>query len=274
MTGYRVGVVIPSWNSAKTLRTALTSLREQDDCVTEIIVADSGSTDGTLQICESLGIRTVYVAPGNMYAAINQGVRVLDADWVAYLNSDDFVYPDGYKRLIGRGLMLNADVVYGCSDYVDAQGRFLYSLVTPVPKELPALFNAMFFGFMPHAAIFRKRVFSELGGFDESFRHIADMEFFARASVRGKHFAAVPPPAVAAFRIHAGQISSRESAIVKEEKSKLRGRWGHGISVAGLWAITKWKLTNLRQYLVRWARTGALRQSQASASFTHSEHAR
>jgi len=61
MSPYRVGVVIPSWNSAKTLRTALMSLKDQDGCVTDIIVADSGSTDGTLEICTSLGVPSVYV---------------------------------------------------------------------------------------------------------------------------------------------------------------------------------------------------------------------
>src|SRR6266511_3523577 len=112
-----VGVVIPTLNSAGTLEAALYSALQQDGCATDVIVADSGSTDGTLEICSRWKVRTVYVPPGNMYRAINEGVRLLDSPWVAYLNSDDFVYGDGYARLVARGETAGADVVYGNGDY-------------------------------------------------------------------------------------------------------------------------------------------------------------
>src|SRR5579885_2179318 len=127
MSSFEIGVTIPTWNSDKALGTALASLREQKGCHVEIVVADSGSTDGTLDLCRAFGTATVSVPPGNMYRAINEGLNQLHTPWLAYLNSDDFVFTDGYARLISKAEATGSDVAYGNGDFVDAHGRFLYA---------------------------------------------------------------------------------------------------------------------------------------------------
>src|SRR6266853_4187237 len=142
MSPTEIGVVIPTWNSAKTLAVALLSLQQQQGIRVKIVVADSGSEDGTLEICGSAGVQAVYVPPGNMYRAINVGLRMLGTPWLAYLNSDDFLYGDSYTRLVTCGEASGADVIYGNSDFVDAHARFLYSLHAARPIALPWLFRA------------------------------------------------------------------------------------------------------------------------------------
>lgn len=261
MSELTIGVAVPTLNSAVTLRAALESLRGQEGCIADIIVADSGSSDGTLEICADLDVRALYVPPGSMYQAINEGLRELQTEWVAYLNSDDLIYADSYRRLLSRGVETDADVVYGDGDVVDVAGRFLYSARAPAPQALPSLFRALFFGFMPHAAIFRRSVFQDLGGFDQTFRHVADMDFFARACFAGKAFAAVPKPPVAAFRVHSAQLTSREPHVANEERGRLAARWGRGGAIAKRWAIARWKVQNLGQYVLRWLRTGSFKRA-------------
>lgn len=256
-----IGVVIPTWNSAKTLTAALSSVQQQQGIRVKIVVADSGSSDGTLEICEAAGVHRVYVPPGNMYRAINTGLRWLGTPWLAYLNSDDFVYADSYARLVTCGDTGNADVVYGNADFVDAHARFLYSLHAAPPRALLPLFGALFFGFVPHASVFRRRIFDALGGFDERFRHISDMEFFARACFAGSRFASVSYPSVAVFRIHQDQISRRERDVVLEEVAQLRSRWGKRNGFLGRWAVLRWKVRNARQHLLRWLRTGSFKRA-------------
>lgn len=84
-----IGVVVPTFNSAKTLEWTLLALKSQEDCRAKVIVVDSGSTDETLEICARHKVRTEYDQPGNMYRAINVGMRLIDTEWVTYLNSDD-----------------------------------------------------------------------------------------------------------------------------------------------------------------------------------------
>jgi succinoglycan biosynthesis protein ExoO len=255
MSKVEIGVVIPTWNSAKTLTTALLSLQQQVGCQVNIVVADSNSKDGTLELCAAQRVETVYVPAGNMYRAVNEGLRRLKGEWLAYLNSDDFVYADAYARLVARGEALGADVVYGNGDYVDIYGRFLYSLTSPRPALLPGLFGGAFLGFLPHGAVFRRPVFDELRGFDEQFRHIADVDFFARALAAGKRFAFERGAPVAAFRIHREQISRKEQDVVRQELAS----WRKGRLVGGRWPLVLWKVRNLGQYALRWLRTGRMR---------------
>jgi glycosyltransferase involved in cell wall biosynthesis len=256
-----IGVVVPTLNSGRTIASALASLREQRGCRVDIIVADSGSTDATLDVCRRLDVRAVYVPPGNMYQAINEGLRRLKTPWLAYLNSDDLVYADAYERLIRLAEQDGADVVYGDSDFVDVAGRYLYSLGAPAPDRLSNLFRAKMFGFHPHAAAFRREVFEKLGGFSGRLRHVADMEFFARACFLGHKFAHEPGPAVAAFRVHVDQLSRRERHVAEEERATLAGEgWGPPGVVESRIATTRWKMGNFRQYLIRWLRTGLIRR--------------
>jgi len=254
-----IGVVVPTLNSGGTISSALVSLLEQRVCGVDIIVVDSGSTDATLDVCRRLGVACIYVPPGNMYKAINEGLRRLKNPWLTYLNSDDFIYADAYERLIRLAEDDGADVVYGDGDFVDVAGRFLYSLRAPTPDRLPALFRARLLGFLPHAAGFRRDVFEKLGGFSERLRHVADMDFFARACFLKQRFARESGPAVAVFRVHPDQLSHRERDIVKEEIATLVGEgWGTPGGLESRLAITRWKVRNIRQYLIRWLRTGSI----------------
>ena len=56
MENPRFGIVVPTLNSAATLEWTLCALRGQRDITPEIIVADSGSADGTLDICKKWGV--------------------------------------------------------------------------------------------------------------------------------------------------------------------------------------------------------------------------
>jgi glycosyltransferase involved in cell wall biosynthesis len=256
-----IGVVVPTLNSGRTIASALASLLEQRDCRVEVLVADSGSTDATLDVCRRLGVECIYVPPGSMYAAINEGLRRLRGPWLAYLNSDDLLYADAYERLIRLGEAEGADVVYGGSDLVDVAGRYLYSLRAPAPDRLASLFRAKMFGFHPHAAAFRREMFEKLGGFSGRLRHVADMEFFGRACFLGHRFAHDPGAAVAVFRVHGDQLSRRERHVVEEERRTLVGDgWGPQGVVENRVAISRWKIDNLRQYLIRWLRTGSIRR--------------
>ena len=51
-------------NSAPTLEFTLLSLLSQRDIPIEVIVADSGSSDGTLEICRRWSVKIIYAEPG------------------------------------------------------------------------------------------------------------------------------------------------------------------------------------------------------------------
>ena len=234
-----------------TLAWTLCALRSQRDVTLEIIVADSGSEDGTLDICKCWGVPTIYVPRGNMYRAINTGLRQLDTEWTTYLNSDDLVYPHSYRRMLTLGEKQHASVVYGECDFLDEEGRFLYEVKTPPPSRLPGMFRWGRVGFIQPGAIFRRSTFQELGGFDERYRLISDYDFFYRTTFSGYVHAHLRGPAVAAFRLHPSQLSDKEAVNMTEEMRLFRELNNVKASFGDFLDVLYWRLQNTSTYLWR-----------------------
>lgn len=255
MPKLQIGVVVPTLNSASTLPWTLCALRAQKDVSLDIVVADSGSTDATLELCKFWGVRTTYVPPGNMYRAINVGLREMDSDWVTYLNSDDIVYPQSYARLVGCGEAKRASLVYGDCDFVDHEGRFLFMVKSPPPGRLSGMARLTPFsgrvGFIQPAAIYRRSAYEALEGFDERYRLISDCDFFFRLITSGCAMAMLPRPTVAAFRLHGTQLSRRESANLREELRSFQKKVNAKTSPWNFLALLSWRFQNSPIYLWR-----------------------
>lgn len=254
-----ISYVVPTLNSAKTLDATLLSLTHQSNVAVEVIVVDSGSTDGTLEICDRWHISPLYTPPGNLYAAINLGLSKSNAPWLAYLNSDDLLYTDSIARLLHHGTMQNADLVYGNCDYIDFQGRFLYSFRPPQPSWLPAVYKAaQTNGFAQQTTIFRRELYKELDGFDTMYQYTADLDFYVRAMQSGAAFSFLDGASLASFRLHPDQLSQRRAKEMLVESARAvsclgeKGGWDDAIAL-------RWKMTNFFNYAQRALRKLALR---------------
>ncbi len=245
-----LGVVVPTRNSAATLDATLLSLASQQGVCVDTVVADSDSTDGTRDICARWGVRTLSTPPGNMYRAINDGLRVLGhCEWLTYLNSDDLAYPDGYARLVARGQAGGFDVVYGNGDFVDERGAFVWSQASFGPAILERQLACGSMPFVQPAAVFRQAVFERLGGFDERFTCIADLDFFMRASAARFRFGKTGGRAVAGFRVHDAQLSTVRKAVVDREQKARRRECGRLRVPARMALSAAWKVRNTFNYL-------------------------
>ncbi len=86
----RVSVYIIAFNEAQKIREAISSVLWAD----EIVVADSNSTDGTVQIAESLGARVVQVDFKGFGDLRNQAIEACRGDWIFSLDSDERCTPE------------------------------------------------------------------------------------------------------------------------------------------------------------------------------------
>lgn len=245
----KITVVVPTLNSGKTLDWTLLSLVRQRNCQITVIIVDSGSSDDTSDICDHWQVRMIYEPPGNMYRAINAGLRLATTSWVTYLNSDDMVYPCTYARLIDLGESTGSDVAYGSYDAVDSEGRFIYSYYPGYPDELRAQFLRSQLSFAQPAAIFTRQLFVDLNGFDVHYRLAADLDFFARSALANRKFVMLSGPTVAAFRVHRTQSSQDVTRIVAETR-QIQSMYGESYSVWS-WPILRWRIRNWSQYLQR-----------------------
>ncbi|MEB3218955.1 MAG: glycosyltransferase [Nostocales cyanobacterium 94392] len=254
----KISYVVPTLNSANTLDMTLLSLKKQKNININIIVVDSGSTDGTLDICKRWNIKTLYADPGNMYSAINVGLRECHTEWLGYINSDDWLYPDSVTRLIAQGNAFNADIVYGNCDFTDAYGRFMYSFAPPKPNQLVSTSRTGETGIAQQSVIFRKSLYEKLNGFNENYYFAGDAEFFTRAINYGAIFSFLPGSSVACFRLHTNQLSQTKSKSMQAEGKRIKAELLDSAHLYDWVVTTQWKQTNLFHYLLRLLRQSLL----------------
>lgn len=132
-----VSVIVPVYNTEKFLSRCIMSLVNQDCGIYyEIIAVNDGSTDSSGEILESLAarydfIRVVTRENGGLSRARNTGLENARGDYVAFVDSDDFVSPQYIGRLYAAAESADADIVccnYRNTDEGGARGldNFLY----------------------------------------------------------------------------------------------------------------------------------------------------
>ena len=108
----RVSVIIPTHNEAQAIRRVLSDLPA--DIVTEILVVDSNSTDGTAEIAAGMGARVLREPRRGYGRACLSGIAATNApDIVVFLDGDYSDRPDELPLLIAPILEGKADITLG-----------------------------------------------------------------------------------------------------------------------------------------------------------------
>jgi rSAM/selenodomain-associated transferase 2 len=106
-----ISVIIPTLNEAAELPATIAHLRKIPE-VGEIIVADGGSTDGTLHLAQSLGCR-VIAAPRGRGTQMHHGAQRATGDVILLLHADTWLAPTA-GGAIGQALARPGAVGGGC----------------------------------------------------------------------------------------------------------------------------------------------------------------
>ncbi len=108
----RVSVIIPTHNEAQAIRRVLADLPA--DLVTEVLVVDSNSTDGTAEIAEGMGARVLREPRRGYGRACLTGFSATNApDVVVFLDGDYSDRPDELPLLIAPILEGRAEITLG-----------------------------------------------------------------------------------------------------------------------------------------------------------------
>lgn len=104
MTSPLVSIIIPVYNTEKYISRCLDSVISQTLCDIEIIVIDDGSTDGSCEILDlyrKQDSRIVIVSSENsgVFSARRIGLNAAKGNYVAFIDSDDWVEPDYLERM-------------------------------------------------------------------------------------------------------------------------------------------------------------------------------
>ena len=112
----KISVIVPVYNVEKYIHQAIKSVVNQSYSCLEIILIDDGSTDDSGKICDDyakLDSRIIVLHQSNAGAAAakNAGLRVATGEYLAFLDSDDYLEPYAYQYMIKEIERTDADVI-------------------------------------------------------------------------------------------------------------------------------------------------------------------
>jgi len=183
-----VSVIIPTFNRAMKTARAVASVLYQTYTDYEIIVVDDGSQDNTEDILSQFGRRLRYIAlPFNQGVSVarNRGIRESQAQWVAFLDSDDYWLPQKLEVQMAFFKSRPETLICQTQEIWIRNGRY----ANPKKRHLkpsgdlfePSLRLCLV---SPSAVMLRRSLMEEVGLFDEDLPVCEDYDLWLRIACR------------------------------------------------------------------------------------------
>ncbi len=130
-----ISVIIPIYKVEQYLDKCIKSVVNQTYQNLEIILVDDGSPDKCPAICDKWKkidnrIKVIHKPNGGLSDARNAGLKLATGDYIAFVDSDDYIDEDMYEFLVNQISLSNADIAICNLDYVDINGKIMKNVTT------------------------------------------------------------------------------------------------------------------------------------------------
>jgi len=208
-----VSVIIPAYNSAKTIERTIASVFAQDYPNIEIVVINDGSTDDTERILKKYGSRIQYFTQKNSGVSVarNLGFEKSTGDYIQYLDADDLLAEGKLSKQVQAIQENEADVAYG--DWMRfTENDFVYKELEIVEREMslrPEIELITDFWTPLAALLYTRRIADKIGGWNTTLPVIQDARYALDAAIHHAKFI-YTPGVMGYYRVHeTGSLSTR-----------------------------------------------------------------
>jgi glycosyltransferase involved in cell wall biosynthesis len=221
-----VAVIIPTFNHARFLADAISSVLAQTHPADQIIVVDDGSTDSPAAVVGDFPeVRLLQQRNRGLSAARNTGLRSCATSHVVFLDADDRLLPIALEAgLDHAGKSADCAFVYGGFYVVSGDGssRGPDSDYFPPPIRGDAHLEFLRENLIavPATVLYRRECLMEEGGFDETLHGCGDYDLYLRMTRRYR--ITNYPAVVAEYRMHGQNMSNNHMMMLREALSVLR----------------------------------------------------
>jgi glycosyltransferase involved in cell wall biosynthesis len=176
----KLSVITINYNDAAGLEKTVASVVGQAWKEFEYIVIDGGSTDGSAAVLEKYRDRIdicISEKDQGIYDAQNKGLKKASGEYCLFLNSGDYLVNDAVLK-DAFSIPFSEDIVYGNMIIDWGPNQTLGRMPDTVT------FGQLYHDTIWHPVSFIKRaLLDELGGYNQSYRMVADYEFFFHALI-------------------------------------------------------------------------------------------
>ena len=216
-----ISIIVPVYNVEKYLPQCIESIINQTYQDLEIILINDGSTDNCPQICNEYSERddriiVIHQKNGGAASARNAGLRIAKGDYLAFVDSDDYLELDAYERMMALMLSYEADIIH-CAfrnvfpdkqvDRLSSYSEEVYTVQQYLSRYATDWMCALIWN-----KLYRRCLFSGIY-FEEG--HLIDDEFFTYQGVMNAERIVYAPIIVYNYRM-------RASSVMREKDSAER----------------------------------------------------
>lgn len=194
----RFSVIIPLYNKEKDIFNTLTSVLKQTFSDFEIIIIDDGSTDASVEIVKAIKdnrIKLFEKINEGVSSARNLGVDKSTSEHIAFLDADDFWYPNHLENLNVLIETFPKHVWFASSYEKKHSHKLTTSMESPILNNgknwhgvVDDFFKYSFIESLTNSSnvVFRKYFFEFLRGFNILYTHGEDTDLWIRAALKEK----------------------------------------------------------------------------------------
>ncbi|WP_313565916.1 glycosyltransferase [Mobilicoccus sp.] len=236
----RVSVVIPCYQSERTVGEAISGALNQTYPHVEVVVCLDGATDRSGAIIDAFGDLVTLVRQENqgLAAARNSAVQAASGDLIALLDADDVLLPPHVERAVDRWQARDTEKAYvTCNAYtmggsgIVPRRTVLSRSAPPVAGHRLALLQRNIVSVL---SVYPREMHEEIGGFDPEMHVLEDYDFWVRAAFAGWQTLYETQP-TALYRRTGSSLSSGVDRMAEYEyllRARVRERYADALTPA------------------------------------------
>jgi len=215
----KLSIITINYNNASGLNRTLTSVLNQTFSDYEYIVIDGGSTDGSVDVIKQFENKISYWVSekdSGIYNAMNKGIKKATGMYCLFLNSGDYLVNNNVLDKIFSSAF-SEDIIYGNMNIDYLNGKIEKG---KMPDKIDVY--QMYIDTLWHPVSFiKRRLFELYGNYDESYKIVADYEFFFRVIVQKKVSLKHIPIPVSVFVFDGASSSEKNKQTEKMERERV-----------------------------------------------------
>ncbi len=160
-TPHKITIVIPCYNYGRYLGACIESVLKQTYPIHEIIVVDDESTDDTKEVASKYPVKYIWQKNKGLSGARNTGIKEATGEYIMCLDADDLLTPGAIEEHMA--LIEDDMTIAQCALMEFGERHISYVPITPTGLTRVMQANTIFCN-----AVFSKRMWEVVGGYDES----------------------------------------------------------------------------------------------------------